>query len=230
MRINATSLFRVEGLFDTMHRQSLCAPTTLVEWEEDVAQIDIDMLSARAIETYQSLCGRMYHIGLQNQLNTLVDEAIELKEGRYASQEELEERALELDFLLYELRHNHPFLEREGENKSFIALVQKILAGLKVDVVHHSQTSMEDGMLPKSNAKGAVTTPDWEEAEEGLNLLEVARLLHLKRIHEAQVLYPGIDTNRAPHDIVAEAFQILGNEAPSKEEALEILEEASSYS
>ncbi|WP_194846954.1 hypothetical protein [Candidatus Neptunochlamydia vexilliferae] len=212
-----------------MNKQDLYAPDMLVEATEEVAQIDLKELSARALETYQSLCGRIYHIGLQNELHALVDEAIELKEGRYASYEELEERALELDILLHELRYNNPFLEREGESKSFIALVQKILAGLKVDVVHHSQTSMEDGMLPESNAKGAVTAPDWEEAEEGLNRLEAARLIHIGRVHEAEILCPGIGV-KTPHEIVTEAFKLLGNEPPSKEEALEILEEASSYS
>ena len=177
----------VEELYDAVHNQETYNTNDLHAIIQRVNSLDVSNLPQETQDKFQTLCGRVHTLNVNHIVDAIFEEATALSGGAYSSSEELAHRIKTLKEMLAYVWSNNSLSK---ENSNFLRVASVKIAELsgqtpssKIDdMVHHSQhVFIEDNeMLPESDLIGAVVSPDWEEAELSIEMLQVAQLLHQK--------------------------------------------------
>ncbi len=175
----------VEELYDVVHRQETYNRKDLFGIIQRVNNIDVSNLPEETRNKFQNLCGRVHTLNVNHMVDAIYEEATALGSGAYTSSEELVHRTQTLKEVMADIWSNNSL---SRDNSNFLRIASLKLAELsgqtpfsKIDdMVHHSQLNFieDEEMLPESEVIGAVVTPEWEEAELSIEILQVAQLIH----------------------------------------------------
>ena len=175
----------VEELYDAIHSRETYNRKDLFNIIQRVNSVDVSNLPEEAQHKFQSLCGRVHTLNVNHMVDAIYEEATALSGGEYTSSEELAHRTQTLKEMMADVWSNNSL---STDNSNFLRMASVKLAELsgqtpfsKIDdMVHHSQVNFveDQEMLPESDVIGAVVTPEWEDAELSIEILQVAQLLH----------------------------------------------------
>lgn len=178
----------IDHLYDTIYSQETYNRSTLMNIIERVNNIDVKELPKDAQIKFQSLCGRVHTLNVNHMVDAIYDEAQALSRGEYQSSEEMAKRTQTLKEMMADVWANHSL---SPENSRFLQIASVKLKELTAqetpsskidDMVHpcHVNFIEEEDMLPESEVIGAMVSPEWEEAELSMDIIQTAQLLHEK--------------------------------------------------
>lgn len=238
---------RVAALHETFHKHETYLEGELFNTIKAVKLVNVITLSPDAREKFQSLCGRLHKIDTKMTIDSIVDETQILKKKGVENPLDIEALRLAVE----EALQNYPLSDVDLGLLDIASTTLDELSSEKIpDMVNtsHITSNQESQVLPESKVKGTKLSADWEEAEQAFELLELASLFYQGKIHEGlkmlktlsrEIPLPAISESSPPEEIAAfiqeavvKSFEIGRKDgyAPSSQEILELLEEASSFS
>lgn len=176
--IDASSIFyqkaqehQVSTLLEKM--ESLELHPDLNETIQAIEKINVKALSPQGKEKYQTLCGRIHTINVNQLVNMIFDEAYALHKGECGSSEELSKRTSELKLMIADIWDSHSSFSKE--NLGFIKSATKILNRLE---------SPSHSKIDEMPIEIEEITPNYENAADSLELFAMAHLLYQGKIDE----------------------------------------------
>ncbi|MCB1085238.1 MAG: hypothetical protein KDK60_03965 [Chlamydiia bacterium] len=256
--VNAAALFRqeaqigvIDSLHEKMHKHEVHTSDQLSQTIDTIYTVQVEELSFESRGKFQSLCGRVHSLQVNNLIDKIVDESHALCTGKCNSPEELAQRTTGLKIAIQDIWQSHSLSKENSQLLHVAAYHLNLLtySSKNGDVVI-SQKNLLKGreMLPKSPVKEATPSPDWDDAELAFDLLELAQNLFQGKVKEATVQFRKLPSSlqckmgkeeeiyHNPSELIQRLVQkayAIGREdgyVPSSAEILMMLEEAASYS
>lgn len=214
-RVDATFLWnhaQLESLEKKLD-QSILSPRELQSVSHQLDDLREQALTTGAKDTYQSLCGRVATLSVNNLVDAIVEESFALRLGKFSTQEECAERVHILKRDIARICHNHGL---SIENRRFIKMAVNNLNNLfppsKTDDI---LLQPEKRLRLNKPTTVPLESPNSEESETAFDLCEMAHYFYQNKFQEGvkclNQLLPSQKTRLEEHCLATGAEMITKN-------------------